>query len=55
MTHLQMVAGWDILLVQKTVEKVMACHQEATDAKFLIKDGHKITKLLMQYVERLTA
>jgi len=41
--------------VQKTVEKVMACHEEASDARFLIKDGPKVTKLLMQYVQRMTA
>lgn len=44
-----------ICWMQKTVEKVMACHQDSLDARFLIKDGPKIHKLLMQYVERMTA
>ncbi len=40
--------------MQKTVEKVMHGHARSTDARFLIREGSKIQKLLMLYVERLT-
>ena len=37
--------------VGKTAEKVMKHHSEAENANFLIKEGDKVKKLALQYVE----
>lgn len=37
--------------VAKTAEKVMKHHLEAKNANFLIKEGDKVKKLALQYVE----
>lgn len=37
--------------VRKTAEKVMTHHSEAQNANFLIKEGDKVKKLALQYVE----
>lgn len=40
--------------MQKTVEKVMGSHMNDSNARFLIKEGSRIHKLLMLYVEKLS-
>ena len=38
--------------LQQTVEKVMASHRTDTDARFLVREGPRVTRLLQQLVER---
>ena len=40
--------------MQKTMDKVMRSHPDATDARFLIREGDKIRKLLTQYVDYIS-
>ena len=42
-------------VMHKTVTKVMHSHRGSTDARFLIKEGPKIHKLLMHYVEKMAS
>lgn len=37
--------------VVKTTDKVMSFHRDAKNANFLIKEGDKVKKLALQYVE----
>lgn len=37
--------------VAKTTDKVMKYHSDAKNANFLIKEGDKVKKLALQYVE----
>ena len=37
--------------VTKTTDKVMNFHRDAKNASFLIKEGDKVKKLALQYVE----
>lgn len=38
--------------MQRTVEKVMTSHVEDRDAKFLVREGAKVTRLLQMHIER---
>ena len=40
--------------MQKTMDKVMRSHPDAVDARFLIREGDKIRKLLTQYVDYIS-
>ncbi|GMH41942.1 hypothetical protein BSKO_09861 [Bryopsis sp. KO-2023] len=38
------------MVLKKTLDKVMSCHEDETNADFLIKEGTKIRKLIQQYI-----